>query len=803
LGGVPVPRGALRDGGWFNLRSSDGSSYPIEGTPSAFWPDGSTKWLHLCGAVDLQGGKPNSFQLTPADAPPQDGLEVEKAEAVVAIRNGDYEVKVSPTADSCVEVKYGDEENQRSLLATPGISAALVLCDAEGSNRREFALSFHNAEMSVVVETANRVVVRLPGVFGEADNPVGELILFIEVLHGMPELRLEPVFIYLGHPDRDLIASLALTVHMAPTGDAARYGFAGAQGTGYWDDLQPFEGGPQWTQARQIQLGSSFFRTEKRVSEQTPWVKATEGQRSQGWCHLGNEGGGVTAAMRYFWQEYPRSLMVDTRQSTLTFGLVPPGASPLDLRRYSPIIYGDPVYEYGSGEFPSETHGACGIAKASELMLHFHTKTGQSIEADAARRGLFFNHPCRILAEPEYFASTNAIGYIAPRRDGVAEAAEVELELITDFIVQERDYRGWYGLMDYGDVMMAFYSDLDRWAYDDGGYAWTNVESLPDLGLWVQALRCGRSDWLEAAIAMTRHNRDVDTYHRGELQGSGTRHNVNHWGCMDKEWRVSMPLVRRLHYYLTADPWTAEVIRATVARHQSYERTASTAPSMTSALAGIMVKCEMDNQEKDWQTLRKQADVYARTVRADGQFTAQLHANLTTGEGEPVGDDTTTPRSYFMNKFGGQHTLTELAEVLDHRELKDALTRHAEFVVNNAMSPNGLPPVPQFSGTVTAHNYVQTSEDTDTVFKRSLLFAVQPFLALAYRHTGDARYLQALEQVLPQARLELNATGEDGPLDEPRHQQLAGLQRKNKAMCHLGNILHLMPYGLAGLSVER
>ena len=54
--------------------------------------------------------------------------------------------------------------------------------------------------------------------------------------------------------------------------------------------------------ARQVQLGSSFYRTEKRTFTDASWVKAVEGQRAQGWCHLVNAGGGVTAAMRYLWE---------------------------------------------------------------------------------------------------------------------------------------------------------------------------------------------------------------------------------------------------------------------------------------------------------------------------------------------------------------------------------------------------------------------------------------------------------------------------------------------------------------------
>ena len=57
LGGLPLSQGLLRQGGWFNLKNAAGKRFAVEGTPAAWWPDGSIKWLHLCGAADLAGGK--------------------------------------------------------------------------------------------------------------------------------------------------------------------------------------------------------------------------------------------------------------------------------------------------------------------------------------------------------------------------------------------------------------------------------------------------------------------------------------------------------------------------------------------------------------------------------------------------------------------------------------------------------------------------------------------------------------------------------------------------------------------------
>jgi len=801
LGGVPVPSGELECGGWFALRGEDGKQFLVEGAPSAFWPDGSVKWLHLCGTVDLAGGKRNRFALLPGQSAPEGKLSVQSQSGCVSVRGGVLDVDVRADAADLLSVRRAG--TGEALLEAPGVSAALAFVGPQGEDRREWGLSVDEdaatdtlifgfdgdpsvrplhrlAErkhdpVEVVVRTANRVVVRVAGAFvGEKGRIVSELILFVEVYREVPEVRLQPVFIYLGTPDEDLVESLALTVHSTIRGDGCRYGFANEQGRGYWDVVlpdplkPPFEGGPRWPTARQVQLGSSFYRTEKRTFPVSSWVKAVEGRRSQGWAHLAGEQGGITAATRYFWQEYPRSTTIDADAGTITFGLVPAEARPLDLRRYSPIVYGDVSYEAGGpGPFPDRTHGARGIAKAHELMLRFHAPG----EDDAPQRGLFFAHPCRMLTEGGHFARAEVIGRVAPLDPHRHRRVEAHVARIMDFIVRERDVRGWYGLADFGDVQMSFSGKRDVWAFDGGGYAWLNTEAIPDYGLWINALRACRSDWLEASIEMSRHNRDVDCYHRGMFMGWGSRHNVNHWGCADKEWRVSMPLVRRLHYYLTADPWTRETILNTVTVYQSYERTALTAPSITSALAGVLTKWEMTGDPADGEVVRNLADLFARAVRDDGQFTAELHVDLATGVGEPVGDRTLTEKAMFMDVFGGQHVLIEVAELLDHGGLSDALVAHARYRAGKSSTPN---------------DYGK----------------VLVFLAHAYRRTGDPQMERAIRLALSQEAVRFEEVGSEAMLDEPRHTVIAGQKGINKVISMLGRFLHKVPYGLAVLEED-
>lgn len=66
------------------------------------------------------------------------------------------------------------------------------------------------------------------------------------------------------------------------------------------------------------------------------------------------------------------------------------------------------------------------------------------------------------------------------------------------------------------------------------------------------------------AEAMSRHNAEVDCYHRGPHAGLGTRHNVLHWGCGAKEARISQAYWNRFLYYLTADERMGDVMREVV-----------------------------------------------------------------------------------------------------------------------------------------------------------------------------------------------------------------------------------------------
>lgn len=777
IGGVPLPPGRLGVGGAFLLETG-GKRHQVDGTPAAWWPDGSVKWLRLCGAVDLSAASANPFVLLREQANGVlPAIEIRELPGIIEIATPHIVVRLRPDTNRALHVS---DSAGRPLTRGAGISALLVPARPEGSTREAVGWTFEHPGMKIVERTPARVVVRLAGRFVEEGRTLAELVTFVEVVRDEPRIGIQPVLIYLGDPDLDAFARLDLSVHSVFGADAPFFGFGQDTGPGYWDDCRWIPDGHDWPRARLLQSGSSFYRLDKRTGPAASWVKIREGRRAQGWCHLGDATGGVTGAMRYVWQEYPRSLEVDADSGTLTFGLIPAGSEGLDLRRYAPSLLGATIYESGEGAFPAQTHGATGISKSSELMVRFHPAGAPREEAEDAGRS--WTEPVRVIPDPGEFAASGVVGKLASETPAAAAVSERHFIELVEYLIAERDFRGWHGLMDYGDVQMSFITARDQWAFDDGGYAWLNSEALPDLGLWLTALRYGRADWMEASIAMTRHNRDVDMYHRGMLKGVGSRHNVNHWGCKDKEWRVSMPLVKRLHYYITGDPWTREVILETTAVFQSYERTSRTAPSMVSGLCCLMVKAELTGAAADHAVVERALNVFAETVRPDGHIAANVHMNLATGEGHALAgpadpsDETggTLIGSYFfLFGFGGQQILSELAETYNNDKMLDAIVRHANLYFKYQGETRWLP-----------HQLPRIGQ-------------APYFLAVAYRRTGDERFKNAVEQVIVNGWKgpDLLEIGGDGAGDVRRHLIMTGVERRNKITCSIGEHLHLIPYG--------
>jgi hypothetical protein len=613
--------------------------------------------------------------------------------------------------------------------------------------------------VKVVEEGPERVGVRVGGTHVDAaGRRLCPYVVHLYAYRQSARLDLQHTLVYTGVPQQDLIAGFGVEVPLRLERAGRRYHFAEDVGSGIETTVQPTPEHPQWLYGRLVQMASTAYRMEKRTDQTCGFVKIAEGGRNQGWAHLGDENTGCLAAIRDFWQQYPKAFEVDAGKGLLRVELWPTSGEPWDLRRYSHNWH-KALYEYTRAdlwkEFPEETHGARGIAKTHEFALCFHAEPPVDRQA-LARTALACNQPLMLRATPAWYCGTAALGAVQPHTGNHLAAIERVVTGYVDFMLAERERNKWYGMVDYGDMQMTCWredynapqgpDDLDkyRWFFDIGGHAWLNAEARPDQGLWLTFFSTGRTDCFDAAAAMTRHNRDVDCYHWGNFKGSGSRHNVNHWGCCDKEWRVSNPISLRWHYYLTGDAWTREVIGEALGTYQSYRPlSTSTAAAGGAVLCGLLVKAEFSGEDADLQAVRNLADVYAGAVLPNGSFCRSMTIDPVTGEGAAQLDKDMESGTFFLLGFGGMQTLVEVAELLEHDALSDALVRHA-YSRFEPPPPGGNP---RLDGPY-AQLHVQ-------------------LMSFAWRRTGDVRFLRTVRKILREHRSRLQSRGRKGGVLEP------------------------------------
>ena len=319
-----------------------------------------------------------------------------------------------------------------------------------------------------------------------------------------------------------------------------------------------------WDGFRLSQLSPNGFSIRKRATEVSPWIGTIEGRRAPGVVALGNKESSYAFHLDDFWQSYPSTLQVDNARSdtaTVSLYLWSPEAEKMDFAHYDTIAH---TLEAAYEDVQPGMSTAYGIARTSVVYVYNYD---ESIDTLSKHLGDVAEHRQYVMPR-EYLHSKRAFG-IWSLDDG--SALDKLLYDIADYYAKEAERNGWYGYFNYGDVMHTGMPVSNgegdgglRWFYDVGGFAWDNTELGTPAMLWYEFLRTGCPKVWRMAVAMTRHNAEVDCYHMGPHKGLGTRHNVLHWGCGAKEARISEAFWNRFLYYLTADERMGDVMHEVV-----------------------------------------------------------------------------------------------------------------------------------------------------------------------------------------------------------------------------------------------
>lgn len=464
----------------------------------------------------------------------------------------------------------------------------------------------------------------------------------------------------------------------------------------------------KWDEYRLSQITDNACSIQKKANSSRPWLGTFTTEHGDGYAFVGDVSGGLGLFLKDFWQSYPSAFTLQNMrsyQAQATVWLWSPYAEPMDLRHYDDVAH-DLNASYEDVQPGLST--PVGIARTS--VVYLQPSEGYQGQTDISTRSQILTEDAQLLPTPEYLHEKRAFGIWSLPDSSTANARLVEKKLehyIQYYQQQVKQYK-WYGFWNYGDFMHAFDEERGMWRYDVGGYAWDNTELGTPLWLWYSFLRSGRKDIWDMAVAMTRHNAEVDVYHLGPWAGLGSRHNVSHWGCGAKEARISQVSWNRFLYYLTADERTGDLMHAVKDADQKlYEldpmrlaeprsKYPSTAP------ARLRIGPDWVSYVANWMTEweRTGNTVYRDKIIAGMKSIGQLPHGLFTGnkalgydpatgkityEGDPKRQNT----NHLLSIMGGFETINELSDMIKEPTFYRAWYEHARDFERNSQEISG------------------------------------------------------------------------------------------------------------------
>lgn len=603
--GQPWPRGTRYAKAGYSLAAAGGGAVPLQTWPLAWWPDGSIKWTGHAAAGAASIGVGGTVR---PGAAPVGGAVVRVSEAADEIRVECAGVVWRIGRSGTALVRSAEAGGREVLRAVELVATAQDQPDDEGEAPARRSRFTGTIERAVVEQTGPlRAVVRLEGRHTGEGQGLLPFSLRLYFHAGSASVRVVHSLVFDHDPERLFLRGLGLS-GIVPMQDAPhdRHVRFGGEDGGLWgeavrpltglrrdpgaafraaqvaggavpplDTMQPvlreeLQYIPAWGDFTLSQPNSDGFAITKRTAPGHGWIAVDTARRAPGFGYVGGASGGVAFGLADFWQRAP--VRLDVRGASgdaarFTAWYHSPDAPPMDLRFYHDGMGMKDYFTQNKGldatyeDFEPGWGTASGIARTTEFRLWALPQTPP--RERLAQMAALVARPPRLIAtsaavrEAGMFGVWNLPDRSSPALENLEDRASAEL----DFYLGQVEQRRWYGFWNYGDVMHSYDNDRHVWRYDIGGFAWDNSELSSDLWLWYGYLRSGRADLFRMAEAMCRHTGEVDVYHAGRFRGFGTRHGVQHWGDSSKQPRISNAAYRRIHYYLTADERSGDLMR--------------------------------------------------------------------------------------------------------------------------------------------------------------------------------------------------------------------------------------------------
>jgi hypothetical protein len=482
--GVPFAQGQLIGAESLRLVDQSGRDVPLAAEVRAWWPDGSVKWALLDFQTDLaaQGKADFSLEYGTSVRPsaPSQAIALRDSDTSLMIDAGLLQVELRKD-DAGFPGRIWLDKNHDGRF-TP---EELVLDGGKGQVTMADKTATVSARPSIQVLSRNalHVVVR---VSSSAEFPEDKATLtgsydlhvylnqpFLRVLHTWTNTNTASEWTQLQSWDLMSAAAVGADAQVAAGGlDGALAVSAGPVSVD-----QPFD--------------NAFAVTQQGGT-------VARGEKAGGWLDLSGSDGGVTVALRDFWQLYPKRLTAGTDsngRSTITVGVMP---------RFAPGTYRiskegeleDKLFYYLKDDVYRLRQG---VGKRDEL-LYYLRGAGESRD-QAVAVATVFQRPPLAVAPKEWYCDSKAFTDVlpsSPELGGVYRMYEDQVaKALEGYLKNRRDGRE-YGMLNFGD-----------W-WGERGRNWGNIEYDTQHGFYLQFVRSGDPDFLYVGEEACRHNMDVD-----------------------------------------------------------------------------------------------------------------------------------------------------------------------------------------------------------------------------------------------------------------------------------------------------
>ena len=553
--GVPLPKGLVKDVKELSL-TADGKAVPASFSVLNKWPDdGSVRWALLDTQLDVPAGGSVTLSLVKgAAAPVAKPVAVTDAADTITVDTGAVKFTVSKKGFKLFDsLEMG---GTKVLVAPTGGLTASV----DGQSYSTAADK--DSVVTVEEKTDMRVALLAKGKMTSASGKTSfDYEVRIHAYAGSPEIKVVATIINkFGNRNdpnkvRDLSVELALSPGNSDKPMPCKYAFGTDEETPAAGDVTT----SAWLNVRKsdsYELGGDASGSGK--------CKSTK-PLTLGWGDVSQNGVGVAAGVRRFWQNFPKA--IEAKPGELIVHLYP-------SMQHSPVE----VYT--------------GMARTHEVLIVPHV--GATKPAELQAKFVAFQKPLYAFPSPKWMCDSGALGSLAesaeidpkiygPYADAIKTFDLKMDDIFTQLAGPQQDHwqkRGvtmdTYGWLSYGDTLHWVWQPSDG-VNDPPGSPWTiawdsNYYDMPEMAL-IHFVRTGHADVFDFFVDHSWHLMDVDVIHylpgADNAAGGGSRRcpATNHMGFDPPHHKEVSPNYSFDHhkseslfnrYYFLGDRWAME-----------------------------------------------------------------------------------------------------------------------------------------------------------------------------------------------------------------------------------------------------